>query len=136
MSGRQAPARVRLAGVLVALQGAVGAGVVVRLIVLGFAGSGDSTAGSAFTTLFLLALAILTLVAGIALYRGRWWPRPVAVLGQILLLTGGLLLLATGHLWFGVPLTLMAVGVLVGLCSPKSNQWMAVPFDLTSRSSH
>ncbi|QLY29291.1 hypothetical protein H0264_29015 [Nocardia huaxiensis] len=114
------PVVVRVAGVLVAIEGAVAtvaAGVAAALQSISFG-------------MVAAALAILVLVAGIEVYRGRWWPRTIVVISQILLAWLAWMFATGGDPWVGIPVGVVAVGVLALLFSPPSNRWMAHAFDL------
>ncbi|APB00225.1 hypothetical protein NS506_06189 [Nocardia seriolae] len=123
------PVTVRVAGVLVAAEGALALAAAVhtgaRLM------SGAHPVGAVLTAALLIALAAAVLLSGIELIRGRWWPRTVATITQILLLGLSALSLTTRHLDNGLPLALLATTVLTLLFSPPANRWMATPYDLT-----
>lgn len=129
------PAVVRTAGALVAAEGAVGAAAAIR-VGWHLAAAESQHAGKYGGTALLIGLAGLVLYAGIELIRGRWWPRTIATIAQILLFGLAWLSLTTGHPGLGVPLGVLTLIVLGLLFSPPSNRWMATPYDLSPQGWH
>ena len=69
-------------------------------------------------------------VGGLALLTGRRWGRAIAVVAQILLLPIAYALLTDSHQpWFGVPLALCALVILVLIFSPASTRWLAGDYE-------
>lgn len=125
------PAVVRTAGVLVAAEGAVCTAEAIRVTGHLMARTGSGHAGNYVGAALVLGLAGAVLFSGIELIRGRWWPRTVATITQILLLGLAGSALTTNRPGVGIPLALLALTVLGLLFSPPSNRWMATPYDLS-----
>ncbi|MEU8898922.1 hypothetical protein [Nocardia sp. NPDC048505] len=121
------PVLLRLAGLLVAVQG-----------VAGFVATiwpGPYPRDQVLVAL-ALAPAVVVVWAGIALFRGRWWPRAIATIVQVLLIPPAGVLLAEARflpadLVAGTLLAVSVTVVLIGLYSPPSNRWMDHAYDLT-----
>ncbi|GAB2561191.1 hypothetical protein GCM10027167_80480 [Nocardia heshunensis] len=127
---------VRTAGALVAAEGAVGVAATIRVAWQLVTRSGSPHAGNLTGAALLIGLAAAVLFSGIELIRGRWWPRTVATITQILLLGLAWLTIMRGHPALGYPLGLLALIVLGLLFSPPSNRWMATPYDLSPAAWH
>ncbi|MFR9751207.1 hypothetical protein ACL02S_09235 [Nocardia sp. 004] len=120
------PMTVRVAGGLVTLEGTVGVGIAVVLIVRGLLGH-DQTATSGYgTAAWFGILGGAVLAAGIGLLSGKRWGRAIAVLAQLLLLPVAWSLLTDSHQpVYGTLLGLVAVTALVLLFAPASTRWLA-----------
>ncbi|MGB9278468.1 MAG: hypothetical protein WCB57_00035 [Pseudonocardiaceae bacterium] len=117
------PGPVRAAGVLVGLQGLAGVAVVAWLLVAAAHGStGPVPVGA--TAAWLAGFAIILLIVGANLLRGRHGARTPAVVAQLLLL--GVCWYAAGpsaQPVYGVPAAVFCVGVLVLLFCPSALRW-------------
>ena len=119
-----APQNVRVAGVLVALQGAVGAVFGVVLAVRALAGSGPAVGyGLAEAGFFLLIGAAVVAVGG-ALVRGHRGARTPAIVVQLLLLPVVYSLIGPSHqLVWGIVTGLVVVLTFLLLISDQSRRW-------------
>lgn len=119
-----APATVRGAGVLVGLQGLVGVGFAVALLVRAFGGAsseGNNVYGEAG---YFAVIGIAVVAVGVSLVLGKHWARSPAVVVELLLL---------GVAWYafgpskrpeiGVPVGLLCVIVLYLLFTVRSREW-------------
>ncbi|WP_433562731.1 hypothetical protein ACQP1O_35585 [Nocardia sp. CA-151230] len=122
------PATVRVAGALVALEGALGLVAMVVLIIVGVNGSAQSPKNSYLTAGYAAILGSAVLAAGIGLMRGKRWGRAIATLTQLLLLGVAYYMFTSDRPEFGAPLGLLALGALVALFAPASNRWMAAGY--------
>jgi hypothetical protein len=118
-----APRPVRMAGVLVGLQGLVGVVIAGWLLVAAMRGpSGPVPVGA--TVAWLAGFGIILLIVGVNLVRSRHGARTPAVVAQLLLL--GVCWYAAGpssQPAYGVPAAVFCVGVLVLLFWPSSLRW-------------
>ncbi|MEH3156927.1 MAG: hypothetical protein PGN29_16920 [Gordonia paraffinivorans] len=121
------PTAVRRAGLVVALEGAVGIVAGVVFLVRGLTGAEDSVFINDYGTAAWFAILGAGVAAGgIALVRGRRWGRAIAVVAQILLIPVAFALLTdSGRPWFGAPLLVVVVIVLGLLFSPSSVRWLS-----------
>ncbi|OBH03913.1 hypothetical protein [Mycobacterium sp. E1747] len=127
-----APAAVRGAGLLVAVQGTAALVTAVALVVR-FAVGGDQrvvhgapASGwySQATAVFFVLVGAVVLAAGRALILGKRWGRGLAVITQLLLLPVAWYLTVGSHRpGFGVPAGIAAVAVLGMLFSPAGLRW-------------
>jgi uncharacterized membrane protein (UPF0136 family) len=121
------PSTVRIAGILVIIEGVVAMGFAAYSIFRAASGEHDQTVTNGYGfALWLVLLFGGVLAAGIALLRGARWGRSVAVVAQILLLPVAWSLLTDSHQ--PIPGTLMAVIVvpaLVLLFAPATSRWLA-----------
>ncbi|WP_054815074.1 hypothetical protein [Nocardia arizonensis] len=121
-----APATVRGAGGLVALEGAVAVIVAVVLVVRGLLGHDQSQTSGYGTAAWFGLLGGAVLAAGLGLLLGRRWGRAIATIAQILLLPVSWSLLTDSHQpVYGALLGVVAIATLVLLFTPASNRWMA-----------
>jgi hypothetical protein len=122
-----APATVRQAGVLVALEGAAAVIVAAVLVVLHLGGSEDPPGFSGYGTAgWFVVMGSAVLAAGWALWTGRRWGRGIAVFAQLLLLPVAWYMAVGSQQWlYGVPIAIVAVLVVVLLFSPSTLQWLA-----------
>ncbi|MBL1076281.1 hypothetical protein JK358_17930 [Nocardia sp. 2] len=123
------PGTVRAAGVLVALEGAIGVTVAIVLIVRGLTGADQHVVNGYGTAAWLVILAGAVLAAGVALYLGKRWGRAIAVLANLLLLPPAWYMFTSHQPVFGIPLGIAAVVALGLLFAPASSQWMAAGYD-------
>ncbi|WP_433683112.1 hypothetical protein [Nocardia sp. CA-119907] len=128
-----APATVRGAGGLVALEGAVAVIVAIVLIVRGLLGHDQSATSGYGTAAWFGILGGAVLAAGIGLVLGHRWGRAIAVIAQVLLLPVTWSLLTDSHQpVFGALLGIVVIGALVLLFAPASNRWMAQVYGIDS----
>src|SRR5882757_3927526 len=119
-----APATVRQAGVVVALEGAALAVVAVVLVVRAIGGAHEKAISGYGTAAWYSVMGAGVIAAGWALWTGRRLGRGVAVFAQLLLLPVAWYIAVGSQRWaYGVPLALVAVGALVLLFSPSALQW-------------
>ncbi|HEX5347600.1 MAG TPA: hypothetical protein VFW64_10975 [Pseudonocardiaceae bacterium] len=120
-----APGPVRVAGVLVGLQGLAGVVFAGWLLVEAVrATSGPVPVGA--TAAWLAGFGILLLIVGVNLVRGRHGARSPAVVAELLLL--GVCWYAAGpssQPAYGVAAAVFCVGVLVLLFCPPALRWAA-----------
>ncbi|MFC4375231.1 hypothetical protein ACFO5K_14120 [Nocardia halotolerans] len=120
------PGTVRVAGVLVTLEGLAGVVTAIVLVVRAMTGHDQSVASGIGTAMWFAVLFGGVLAAGVALLRGKRWGRAIAVIAQVLLLPVAWSLLTDSHQpLFGSLLALVAGGGLVALFAPASSRWMA-----------
>ncbi|MFD7845860.1 hypothetical protein ACFV4K_23320 [Nocardia sp. NPDC059764] len=119
------PTTVRVAGALVALEGAAGLVAMVILIIVGLNGEAQSAKNSYLTAGYAAILGGAVLAAGLTLMRGKRWGRALATLTQLLLLGVAYYMFTSGRPEFGTPLGLLALGTLGALFAPASVKWMA-----------
>jgi hypothetical protein len=119
-----APATVRQAGVVVAFEGAVLLVVAVVLVVRAIGGAHEKAISGYGTAAWYAVMGAGVLAAGWALWTGRRWGRGIAVFAQLLLLPVAWYIAVGSQRWaYGVPVALVAVGVLVLLFSASALQW-------------
>ena len=120
------PASVRVAGLIVAVQGAAGLVVAAILAMRGLAGADQHVVNGFGTAIWFLLVGGAVLAAGSALIAGKRWGRGLAVFTQLLLLPVAWYLAVGSHRpVFGIPLAVMAAGVLALLFSPAAVRWAA-----------
>lgn len=116
-----APLPVRVAGLLVGLQGIAGVLVAVALLLRGSAGPVPVFA----TAVWFAGFGAILLAVGVNLARGRTGARTPAVVGQILLL--GVSWYAAGpsaQPGYGISAAIFCVAVLVLLFTPAAVRWV------------
>ncbi|MFE3541772.1 hypothetical protein ACFXK0_02235 [Nocardia sp. NPDC059177] len=120
------PTAVRVAGALVSLEGLVGVGTAIVLIVRAATGHDQSVASGIGTAIWFGVLFGGVLAAGIGLLRGKRWGRAIAVIAQVLLLPVAWSLLTDSHqpLW-GTLLAVLSLGTLGALFAPATSRYMA-----------
>ena len=122
----EVPVSVRVAGLLVAVQGASGLVVAVLLVVRALAGVDQRVVNGFGTAIWFLLVGSVVLAAGSALVLGKRWGRGLAVFTQLLLLPVAWYLGVGSHrLWFAIPVVVTAVGILALLFSPSAVRWIA-----------
>lgn len=115
-----APRPVRVAGLLVGLQGAAGLAVAVALLV----GASPGPVPTLATAVWFAGFGALLIAVGVSLVRGSRGARPPAVVAQILLL--GVSWYAAGpsaQPAYGVPAAVFCLAVLALLFSPPTLRW-------------
>lgn len=119
------PTTIRAAGAVTALEGAIAAIVAIVLAIREAAGHREAFISGYGTAAWFGIIGGGVLVGGLALLTGRRWGRAIAVVAQILLLPVAYALLTDSHQpWFGIPLAIAAVAVLVLIFSPASTHWL------------
>ncbi|HEU0129114.1 MAG TPA: hypothetical protein VFQ48_10990 [Pseudonocardiaceae bacterium] len=118
-----APRPVRVAGVLVGLQGLAGVVIGVGLLVLA-AGGGSGPVPIVATAVWFAGFGAILLAIGVNLVRGRHGARSPAIVAQLLML--GVCWYAAGpssRPAYGVPAATFCVVVLVLLFCPPALRW-------------
>ncbi|WP_374026317.1 hypothetical protein [Mycobacterium sp. HNNTM2301] len=119
-----APAAVRAAGLLVAVQGAAALVMAAVLVVRGAAGADQRVVNGLGTAVFFVLVGAVVLAAGRALILGKRWGRGLAVFTQLLLLPVAWYLTVDSHRpGFGIPAGIAALAVLGLLFSPAGLRW-------------
>jgi hypothetical protein len=121
-----APAAVRGAGLVVAVEGAAALVVAAVLVVRGIAGADQRLVNGLGTAAWFVLSGGVVLAAGRALVLGKRWGRGLAVFTQLLLLPVAWYLTVGSHRpAFGIPAGIVAVTVFVLLFSPAAVRWAA-----------
>lgn len=121
-----APATVRQAAVLVAVEGAAALAIAVVLVVRGLAGADQHIVNGFGTGATIAVLGAAVLAAAWALWNGRRWGRGLSVFAQLLLLPVSWYMGVGSHQWgYAVALAAVVVLILVLLFSPATLQWLA-----------
>ncbi|WP_405485420.1 hypothetical protein [Nocardia sp. NBC_00511] len=126
----EVPRTVRVAGWLVAFEGALGLVAAIVLVIVGVDGAAQSPKNSYLTAAYAAIVGGAVLAAGISLVRGKRWGRAIAVLTQLLLLGVAYFMVTSDRPDLAVPLGLVAVVTLGALFAPASNRWMAAGYGL------
>jgi hypothetical protein len=117
------PPQIRLAGALVGLQGLVGVGVAVAILVRALAAAALNGALLGEIGFFLL-IGGAVLAVGAGLLRGRRWARSPAIVTELLLLPVVYSLLGPSRqLLLGVLAGVCVVGTFLLLISERSRIW-------------
>ncbi|HUH68254.1 MAG TPA: hypothetical protein VLZ05_04850 [Mycobacterium sp.] len=123
---RPAPAAVRGAGLIVAVQGVAALVVATVLVVRAIAGADQRAVNGLGTAVWFGLVGGVVLAAGRALVVGKRWGRGLAVVTQLLLLPVAWYLAAGSHRpAFGIPAGIVALTALVLLFSPAAVRWAA-----------
>ena len=121
-----APAAVRGAGVIVAVQGVVALVVGAVLVARGIAGADQRVVNGLGTAVWFFLVGGVVLAAGRALALGKRWGRGPAVFTQLLLVPVAWYLTVGSHQpAFGIPLGVVALAALILLFSPPAVRWAA-----------
>ena len=121
-----APATVRGAGLIVAVQGAAALVLAAVLLVRGLGGADQRVVNGFGTAAWFVLVGGAVLAAGCALLLGRRWGRGLAVFAELLLLPVAWYLAVGSHRPLaGVPMGIVALSVLVLLFSPAAVRWVA-----------
>ena len=121
-----APAAVRAAGLIVAVQGAAALVVAAVLVVRGIAGADQRVVNGLGTAVWFVLVGGVVLAAGRALMVGKRWGRGLAVITQLLLLPVAWYLAAgSDRPAFGIPAGVVALTALGLLFSPAAVRWAA-----------
>ncbi|MEV6069397.1 hypothetical protein AB0L82_22870 [Nocardia sp. NPDC052001] len=122
------PGTVRVAGALVALEGAAGVIVAIVLILRAATGSDQHVVNGYGTAAWLVILAGAVLAAGIGLFRGKRWGRAIAVIANLLLLPPAWYMITSHQVPLGILFGVIALGALGALFAPASSRWMAAGY--------
>jgi hypothetical protein len=121
-----APASVRGAGLIVAVQGATGVVVAAVLLVRGLGGADQRVVNGFGTALWFVLTGGAVLSAGCALLSGRRWGRGLAVFAELLLLPVTWYVTVDSHRpLIGIPVAIMALTALALLLSPAAVRWLS-----------
>lgn len=121
-----APASVRVAGLVAAVEGATGLAVAAVLLARGLGGADQRVVNGFGTAIFFVVAGGGVLAAGVALAAGKPWGRGLVVFTQLLLLPVVWYLAVGSHrLVFGAPVAIVAVTALGLLFTPSSLRWAA-----------
>ncbi|MBM7366202.1 hypothetical protein [Gordonia hydrophobica] len=119
------PKTLRWAGLGTAAQGALGLIVAVVLVVRELAGHHEAAISGYGTAIWFAVIGGAVLAGGIALTHGKRWGRGISMMAQILLLPVSYsLITGSGLPWIGVPVGVLALGLLVLLFAPASLSWL------------
>lgn len=119
------PSPVRIAGAVTALEGIIAIVVALILAIREAAGHKEAAISGYGTAAWFGIIGAGVVVGGLALVTGRRWGRAIAVVAQILLLPVAYALLTDSNQpFFGVPLGIVALAVLVLIFSPASVRWL------------
>ena len=122
----RAPAPVRAAGLIVAIQGVAALAVAVVLVTRGIAGADQRVVNGLGTAVWFVLVGAGVLAAGRALTVGKRWGRGLAVITQLLLLPVAWYLVRGSHQpAFGIPAAVVALMVLILLFTPPAVRWAA-----------
>ncbi len=121
-----APASVRVAGLVAAVEGATGLAVAAVLLARGLGGADQRVVNGFGTAILFVVAGGGVLAAGVALAAGKPWGRGLVVFTQLLLLPVVWYLAVGSHrAVFGAPVAIVAVTALGLLFSPSSLRWAA-----------
>jgi hypothetical protein len=116
----------RVAGLIAAIEGAVGLVVAAVLVVRGLGGADQRVVNGFGTAIFFAVAGSGVLAAGVALAVGKRWGRGLVVFTQVLLLPVAWYLITGSHRpAFGIPVAIVAFSALALLFSPRSVRWAA-----------
>lgn len=120
------PRTLRIAGALVGIEGALGIGTALYLVLRAFGGHHEDFISGYGTALWFVLIGGGVLAGGLAIYRGRRWGRAIGVIAQILLIPVAWSLLTDSHLpVLGAPVLAVALVILGLLFAPVSLQYLA-----------
>jgi hypothetical protein len=120
------PATVRVAGLIVGVQGAAGLVVAATLVLRGLRGADQRVVNGFGTAIWFVLFGGFVVAAGAALLAGKRWGRGPAVFTELLLLPVAWYLAVGSHRpAFGIPLAVVAVSALALLFSPTAVRWAA-----------
>jgi len=109
---------------VVALEGVALVVVAVILVVRAIGGAHEKAISGYGTAVWYVVMGAAVFAAGWALWTGRRWGRGLAVFAQLLLLPIAWYIAVGSQQWaYGVPVALVAAGVLALLFSPSALQW-------------
>ncbi len=120
------PRTLRIAGALVGIEGTIGVGVAIYLVIRALGGHHENFISGYGTALWFVLIGGGVLAGGSAIYRGRRWGRAIGVIAQILLIpVAWSLLTDSGLPVLGAPVLAVALVVLGLLFAPVSLQYLA-----------
>ena len=120
------PAPIRVAGLLVSVQGAIAVVVAVALLVRGVAGADESVVNGFGSAIWFAALGAAVTTGGVALVLGHRWGRAIAIVSQLLLLpVVWSLLTDSDRPVLGTLLGIVVLTVLGCLFSGPATRWLA-----------
>lgn len=126
ISSEDSPAVVRVAAVLVGLEGTAAVVTAVVFVVRGLTGSDQRIVNGFGNAAWFGILGAAILVAAWALWTGRRWGRGIAVFTQLLILPATWYMGVGSHQWFyGIPIAAVALAALVLLFSPPTLRWLS-----------
>ena len=109
---------------MVALEGVVLVVVAAILVARAIGGAHEKAISGYGTAVWYVVMGAAVFAAGWALWTGRRWGRGLAVFAQLLLLPIAWYVAVGSQQWaYGVPVALVAAGVLALLFSPSALQW-------------
>lgn len=109
---------------MVALEGVVLVVVAAILVARAIGGAHEKAISGYGTAVWYIVMGAAVFAAGWALWTGRRWGRGLAVFAQLLLLPIAWYIAVGSQQWaYGVPVALVAAGVLALLFSPSALQW-------------
>jgi hypothetical protein len=126
VSAERAPRQIRLAGVLVGLQGLLGLGFAVALVVraLTVEGSGLLVRDIAGEAGYFVLIGAALVAVGLGLVAGRRWARTPAIVTQLLLLPVVYTLIGPSRqLLLGIVAGVFVVATFLLLISEASRTW-------------
>lgn len=119
------PKPVRVAAVLVGLQGAAGAIAAAVFLIRGVSGADRRIVDGFGNAAWFAVIGGALLAAGWALWTGRRWGRGIAVYAQLLLLGVSWYAGVGSHRWaYAVAVALIAIAVVGLLFSPAALRWL------------
>lgn len=121
-----APGSVRVAGLIVALQGAAALVVAAILLLRGLGGADQRVVNGFGTAVWFVVVGAGVVAAGWGLAVGKRWGRGPAVFVELLLLpVAWYLIVGSNRPSAGVPVAVVALTVLVLLFSPPALRWVS-----------
>ncbi|MBB2991364.1 peptidoglycan/LPS O-acetylase OafA/YrhL [Mycolicibacterium iranicum] len=118
------PRVVRIAGGIAALEGVLGIGMAVVLVVREAAGHHEIAISGYGTAAWFAIMGSGVAAAGWALTTGRRWGRGIAVFANLILLGVAWYVFSSGRLGYAALVAAAAIGVLALLFSPAGLRWM------------
>ncbi|GAY09919.1 hypothetical protein [Pseudonocardia sp. N23] len=129
----QTPPQVRLAGVVVALQGLVGVVFGVVLLVRGL-GAGAGVRFVLGETGYFVLIGVACVAIGVGLLRGRRWARSPAIVVELLLLPVVYSLLGPSkQIVWGIVVGAVVIATFLLLISERSREWALDLHDRSTR---
>jgi len=124
-AGPPAPASVRGAGLIVAVQGVTALVVAVVLLFRALGGADQRVVNGFGTAAWFALVGAAVLAAGCALLVGKRWGRGLAVFAELLLLPVAWYVAVGSHRpLVGIPVGIVALTVLALLLSPPAVRWV------------
>lgn len=124
-AGTRPPPAVLVAGLLVALQGAVSVAAAVWLVARQIAGSAGQEVSGWGTAAWFAAFGAGVLYTGVSLLRGQRWGRAIAIVVQLLLLpVAWTLLTGSGQVLWGLLLGVVVVATMAALMTGSASRWL------------